>query len=80
MSDIQKTGRELLIECVFRDGDTRTIILKNPRSDLEATDIENLENFMLTNKIIIGDREGAEFWKIKRAVTRETTTTYLDLD
>ena len=80
MADIQKSSRELLIECVFRDGDTRTIVLKNPRSDLEATDIENLEEFIQTNGIIIGDREGAEFWKIKRAVARETTTTYLDLN
>ena len=80
MADIQKSSRELLIECVFHDGDTRTIVLKNPRSDLDSDDIENLEEFMQTNNIIIGDREGADFWKIKRAVAREMTTTYLDLD
>ena len=79
MADIIKTTSELLIECLFRDGDTRTITLRNPRANLSSTDIENLETFMSTNNIIIGDREGADFWKIKKAFTRNTTTTYLDL-
>lgn len=79
MSDITKISRELLIECLFRDGDTRTITLRNPNSDISSTDIENLETFMSTNNIIIGDREGADFWKVKKAFTRETLTTYLDL-
>ena len=80
MADTIKSARELLIECVFRDGDTRTIVLRNPRTDLTSADIENLDEFMQENKIIIGDREGAEFWKIKKAVVRNTTTRYLDLD
>ena len=79
MADVTKTNSELLIECLFRDGDTRTIILKNPRSNLEDTNIENLETFMSTNNIIIGDREGSDFWKIKKAFMRNTTTKYLDL-
>lgn len=79
MADTVKFSRELLIECVFRDGDTRTITLKNPRSDLTATDIENLETFITTNNIIIGDREAAEFWKIKKAFIRNSATTTLDL-
>ena len=80
MADTIKSGSELLIECVFQDGDTRTITLNNPRDDLSATDIENLETFMQTNNIIIGDRDGFDFRNIKRAVKRETTTTYLDLE
>lgn len=80
MADTIKSSCELLIECVFMDGDTRTITLKNPRSDLEADDIEDLETFMQTNNIIIGDREGFDFKKIKRAVKRNITTTYLDLE
>ena len=80
MADTIKSASELLIECVFQDGDTRTITLNNPRDDLSATDIENLETFMQTNNIIIGDRDGFDFRNIKRAVKRETTTTYLDLE
>ena len=73
MADTIKSGVELHIECLFRDGDTRTITLRNPRSNISSTDIENLETFMSTNNIIIGDREGADFWKIKKAFKRNTS-------
>ena len=79
MSDIVKTASLLNIECVFLDGDTRTITMKNPRSNISSSDIENLETFMQENQIIIGDRDSSDFRKIKKAVKRETTTTYLDL-
>jgi len=39
-----------------------------------------LETFMIENKVIIGDREGYDFRKIKQALKRDTTTTYLDLE
>ena len=80
MADIVKTSAILNIECVFNDGDTRTITLKNPRSDISASEIETLENFMLENKIIIGDRDSFDFKKVRKAVKRDTTTTYLDLE
>ena len=79
MADIVKTASLLNIECVFLDGDTRTITMKNPRSNISSSDIENLETFMQTENIIIGDRDLSDFRKIKKAVKRETTTTYLDL-
>ena len=79
MADIIKTASLLNIECVFLDGDTRTITLKNPLSNISASEIETLENFMETNQIIIGDRDSSDFRKIKKAVKRETTTRYLDL-
>lgn len=79
MADRTKTETVLNIECVFNDGDTRTITLKNPRSNVSSSDIESLESFMLENLIIIGDRDGFDFKKVRKAVKRETTTTYLDL-
>ena len=79
MADRIKTSTSLNIECVFNDGDTRTITLKNPRSNVSSSDIESLESFMLENQIIIGDRDGFDFKKIRKAVKRNTTTTYLDL-
>ena len=78
MADRTKTESVLNIECVFLDGDTRTITMKNPRSNISSSDIENLETFMQTENIIIGDRDSSDFRKIKKAVKRETTTTYLD--
>ena len=80
MADIIKTESLLNIECVFLDGDTRTITLKNPRSNISSSDIENLETFMQTENIIIGDRDSSDFRKIRKAVKRNTTTSYLDLE
>ena len=79
MADRTKTESVLNIECVFLDVDTRTITLKHPRSNVSSSDVETLEIFMDTNQIIIGDRDSSDFRKIKRAVMRYTTTTYLDL-
>ncbi|MBR6889047.1 MAG: hypothetical protein IKN16_11495 [Selenomonadaceae bacterium] len=80
MADIIKTSSALNIECVFLDGDTRTITLKNPRSDISSSDIENLQTFMKDNNIIIGDRDLSDFRYIKIAVKRNITTKYLDLE
>lgn len=80
MADKVKESTVLNIECLFTDGDTRTITLKNPRSDISRSEIENLESFMQENKILVGDKAGSDFLKIKRVVRRRTTTTYLDLD
>jgi len=79
MADTVKSGSYLNIECVFLDGDMRTITLRNPRSDISATDIEDLEEFITNEQIIIGDRDAAAFRKISRAVKYNKTTTNLDL-
>lgn len=78
MADIIKSESVLNIECVFLDGDTRTITLKNPR-DISSSDIENLETFMQENNILIGDRDLSDFRRIGKAVTRHINTVYLDL-
>ena len=79
MADIIKTASLLNIECVFLDGDTRTITLRSPKSNISSSEIESLESFMRNENIIIGDRDTSDFRKIKQAIKRETTTTYLDL-
>lgn len=79
MADIIKTSTVLNIECVFIDGDTRTITLRSPKSNISSSEIESLESFMRNENIIIGDRDTSDFRKIKQAIKRETTTTYLDL-
>ena len=66
MADMVKTSAVLNIECVFNDGDTRTITLKNPKSNVTESEISNLETFMDENKIIIGDRDSSDFRKIKK--------------
>ncbi|MBQ3441655.1 MAG: hypothetical protein IJG33_00265 [Selenomonadaceae bacterium] len=79
MADIIKTSTVLNIECVFIDGDTRTITLRSPKSNISSSEIESLESSMRNENIIIGDRDTSDFRKIKQAIKRETTTTYLDL-
>ena len=80
MADKIKTEVYLNIDCGFEDGDTRTIVLKNPRSDISVSEIKSLETFIKQENIIIGDRDSSNFRKIRKAVKRNTTTTYLDLD
>ena len=80
MSDKVKSEIVLNIECLFLDGDTRTITLKNPKSSIAQSEIKSLETFMKENNIIIGDRDGSDFRRIKKVVSRNSTTVYLDLD
>ena len=80
MADVIKTSTVLNIECAFIDGDTRTITLRSPKSNISSSEIESLESFMRNENIIIGDRDTSDFRKIKQAIKRETTTTYLDLE
>ena len=79
MADIVKMASVLSIECSFLDGDTRTITLRSPRSDVSASDIQNLETFMQEENIIIRDRDSSDFRRINKAIKRNTTTKYLDL-
>lgn len=79
MADIVKTSRDLLIENLFVDGDTRTITLRNPKSNITESQITSLEDFMQANNIIIGDKAGGTFGRINKVTTRSKTSTTLDL-
>lgn len=80
MADIVKTSSKLLIEVLFVDGDTRTITLRSPKSTLTSNDIENLETFMRTNNLLIGDRDSSDFRRIRVAKTRSERKIILDLE
>lgn len=78
MADIVSTSESLKIDNYFVDGDTRTITLKNPRGGISTADIEDLQSFMRTNNVIVGDKMAGTFGKIS-SVTRVTEErTYLD--
>lgn len=79
MADVIKTVEELKLETLFEDEDTRTITLSNPRADISSSDIQALDNFMLTNEVIVGDKTGADFVKITKAKKVTTSTRTLDL-
>lgn len=79
MADVRTNTESLKIEALFVDGDTRTITLKNPKSQIETSDIIALQTFMQANNVIIGDRYEGTFGRID-AVTRVTEQrTIIDL-
>lgn len=80
MSDSVSSGRELKIEAMFVDGDTRTFNIKEPKSNVDQADIANLNTYMQENNILVGDKYGGRFGKITIATTVDKTTTTLDLE
>lgn len=78
--DTTSTSRELKIETMFVDGDTRTFNVKNPKANITQSEIGALNTFMQTNNILVGDKYGGRFGKITQASTVEKTTTTLDLE
>lgn len=79
MADVQQNTTTLKVESLFVDGDTRTISLKNPKSNITTSEILNLQTFMQANNVIIGDSYGGTFGRIQSVtkVTEQRTT--LDL-
>lgn len=80
MADVTKISRSLIIENVFVDGDTRSVTLKNPRSNISESQITDLNSFLQETNILIGDKNGSTFGRIKKVTRRDSTTTYLDIE
>jgi len=80
MADTVSISKELKVESMFVDGDTRTFNIKSPKSNISQSDITALNTFMQTNNILIGDKYGGRFGKITTASTVDKTTVTLDLE
>lgn len=80
MADAVSSGRELKIETLFVDGDTRTFNVKDPKSNVDQSDISALNTYMQQNNILVGDKYGGRFGKITLATTVDKITTTLDLE
>ena len=63
----------------FDDGDTRLITLDNPKATITPAQVQDLSDFMLTNNITIGDKQGAAFTRLRDARKVTSTTTIYDL-
>lgn len=72
MPDTLVSSEELKFENVFVDGDTRNFTLKNPKANITTSQIQNLNAYMQSKQIIIGDKWGGAFGRITQ-VTRITT-------
>ena len=79
MADVIKTRGTLQMVAEFADGDDRTLSVDNPRADVSASDINAVSTFAKNNSILLGDKEGANFTRIKTAKKVAQTTRYLDL-
>lgn len=79
MPDTMTVSHLLLFDTLFIDGDTRTLTVKNPKSNISLNEIEAFNSFLQTSNILIGDRAASQFNKIKTVVRRGTATTKLDL-
>ncbi len=79
MADVLTTTSSLKIETYFVDGDTRTITLKNPKSNIATEQITNLQTMLQTKQVLIGDRSGAAFGKISTVTRVDETKAHLDI-
>ena len=79
MADTVKSSSELKLVYDFYDGDTRTMTLENPKSNLTSASIKAVATLAAATHPIIGDKGGAAVVGISNAKTISKTTTYLDL-
>lgn len=79
MADLQTQSTELVLDFLFVDEDTRLQKIKNPKNGIGSSDIDELNAWIQANNVVIGDKNGATFARIKSAIRRTTTKTELDL-
>mgnify|MGYP003547802114 CR=1 FL=1 len=80
MADTVSYNKELKMEALFVDGDTRTFSIKNPKSTITQNEISTLNSFMQENSILVGDKYGGRFGRITKAETVNKSTITLDLE
>ena len=80
MADTVQSSSALNIELGFVDGDTRTLSIADPKTNINlGTAAANLGNLVKANNLLIGDKEGAASSGIKGTKLVTNKTTKLDL-
>lgn len=79
MADTIKSTSRLKCDCMFVDGDTRSFNIKNPKDGITTTEIEELNTFMQTNNVIIGDKAGGTFGRISKVTKINEITNDMDI-
>lgn len=82
MADLVKTKSALQMVAEFVDNDDRAITLDNPASLTTAQFADSINavgDYIKTNNVIIGDKEGANFLRFKSAKKIVTTSIIYDL-
>ena len=78
-NDTVVSSNEGTLVVAFYDSDDRSIKLTNPKSDLTASAINTVVEWMKTNQPIIGDKTGASVVGAKSFEIVEKTSTCLDI-
>ena len=68
-----KTTSTLSIIAEFVDEDTRTINMDNPKAEITQSDIASIQT--AAAGVLIGDKTGAQFARLKTPIRKDTTTT-----
>jgi len=84
LADKTTTTSTLNIDTAFKDTDTRTIKLKNPRENISTGDITALETLIRngadgSQSLLIGDKRGSDFLQIDKVTKVTKSTTEFDL-
>lgn len=83
MADKTAVTNQIKFEWLFYDGDTRTFAEDNPKATITENEIRALETLIRNEggatTLLIGDKAGAEFYKINAVVKETKYTTTLDL-
>lgn len=80
MADTVQYSQDLKIEAMFVDGDTRTFSIKDPKSNVSQSEIAELNEYMQTNNVLIGDKYGGRFGKLTTATVVDKSVVTLDLE
>lgn len=80
MADKVTSSTYLAVNFGFADGDTRLNKIPNPVSDLAPSTVHTVSGVLATNKLIVGDKAGAEYVGILTADKYSVTKTEFDLN
>lgn len=77
MASVVTTSTDIVAVARFKDEDTRTLTIPNPKADISSEEIQAFQT--ASQEVLIGDKTGAdfvEFATMKRRTVVKTETTY----
>lgn len=82
MADKQSSTYTVAMVAEFSDGDTRTLTQNDPLPDNASlvAAINAFASYVRTNNILVGDKAGGTFTRIKEAKKRTVTSVKYDID
>ena len=78
MADVTKVRNTIQVVAEFSDGGSKLLVVDNAKDTLTASDIADLESFLVANHIFLGDGD-ASIVAISDARTITNENTKLDL-